>query len=177
MTGESASRRQWIHQALERYERPLVQYAYRFTGEIESARDVVQDTFLRLCKADRALVDGHLAQWLYTVCRNRALDVRKKEGRMHPDTELRFDPRSNGALTPRDRAERNETRERLVAAVKTLPEAQQEVFFLKFQDDLSYRQIAEVTGKSLGTVSNLVTAALKAVHQKLEPNLDSAQEG
>ncbi len=39
----------WIRQALERHERPLVHYAARLIGDVERARDVVQETFLRLC--------------------------------------------------------------------------------------------------------------------------------
>src|SRR5436189_2042695 len=74
---------QWIRQAVDRFEGPLTLYAARLLGgDVERARDVVQDTFLRLWESDRASVDGHLAQWLYRVCRNRALDVRRKERRM-----------------------------------------------------------------------------------------------
>ena len=69
---------------VERYEGQLVRYAARITGDVERGRDVVQDAFLRLWREDRAKVDGHLAEWLYTVCRNRALDVQRKERRMKP---------------------------------------------------------------------------------------------
>ncbi len=71
---------------MERFERPLVAYAARITGDVESGRDVVQDAFLRLCHEGPGVRD-HLAQWLYTVCRNRALDIRRKEHRMTPLTE------------------------------------------------------------------------------------------
>ena len=80
----------WIAQAVDRYEGPLTLYAARVLAgagshygiDVERARDVVQDTFLRLWESDRASVNGHLAQWLYRVCRNCALDVRRKESRM-----------------------------------------------------------------------------------------------
>jgi len=42
--------RQWIQDTVARYERPLCQYAYRLTGNFETARDAVQDTFLKLCR-------------------------------------------------------------------------------------------------------------------------------
>jgi len=48
------------------------------TGDIEQAREVVQDTFLKLCRQKPAQIRNYLAQWLYTVCRNRALDVLRK---------------------------------------------------------------------------------------------------
>src|SRR5438132_1705975 len=65
----------WVRSAVERFEGPLILYASRVLGDAEAARDVVQDTFLRLCAQTRAQVDGRLAEWLFTVCRNRSLDV------------------------------------------------------------------------------------------------------
>ena len=47
-------------------------YATRLLRDAETARDVVQDTFLKLCASEFASIDGHLAEWLFTVCRNRA---------------------------------------------------------------------------------------------------------
>ena len=58
--GES-SRADWVQAALLRYEQPLLRYALRVTADPERARDVVQDTFMRLCQADRSRVDGRLA--------------------------------------------------------------------------------------------------------------------
>ena len=79
---DSTEQGRWIRSAVEAYERPLVRYAARITGDVERGRDVAQEAFLRLCRADRASIDGHLAEWLFTVCRNRALDVKRKEMRM-----------------------------------------------------------------------------------------------
>ena len=77
----------WIREALDRHERPLVQYASRLLGDPERGRDVVQEAFLRLCDQDPAELDGHLAAWLYTVTRNRAFDILRKEKRMNPLSE------------------------------------------------------------------------------------------
>src|SRR5690242_6119246 len=72
----------WVRSAVSQFERPLTLYAARLLGDAERARDVVQDTVLKLCVQDRAEVDPHLAEWLFTVCRHRALDVLRKEKRM-----------------------------------------------------------------------------------------------
>ena len=74
----------FVQDALQRYERPLVRYALRYAGDLESARDAVQDTFLKLCTADVGRLNGKLAGWLFTVCRNRALDLRRKQRRSVP---------------------------------------------------------------------------------------------
>src|SRR5262245_42736184 len=73
---------QWMRAVVAKNERPLTAYATRLLGDVDQARDVVQDAFLKLWEADRASVNGHLGQWLYRVCRNRALDICRKEMRM-----------------------------------------------------------------------------------------------
>ncbi len=171
MTDGPGSRAAWIGAALERFEQPLLRYALRYTGNAELAREVVQDTFLRLCEADRARVDGHLTAWLYTVCRNRALDVRKKETRMNPLAEEQARAYPSRGPSPGAVAAGNEVHERVLAAVQSLPDREQEAFRLKFQDDLSYREISQVMGVSLGTVSKLVTTALDALRHELEGEL------
>ena len=84
----------WVRAAVDRFEGPLTTYACRLIGDRDRACDVVQDTFLKLCLQDRAWVDSHLAEWLFTVCRNRALDVLRKEGHMTrlSDEQLRSRP-------------------------------------------------------------------------------------
>ena len=63
----------WLAAVLRQYEGPLILYAARITKDLERARDVVQEAFLRLLKEDPATIESHLAEWLYTVCRNKAL--------------------------------------------------------------------------------------------------------
>jgi len=166
----------WIRQALERYEKPLIRYACRITGDLETARDVVQDAFLRLCQADRAKVDGHLAAWLYTVCRNRAFDVRKKEERMDALTDGRANVRPSDAPGPATVAERHEALAKVLDVLSELPQEAQEAFRLKFEDELTYREISHVMGVSLGKVSNLIATALDTMRQRLQGELGLAQE-
>ena len=170
------SKEAWVLEALERYEQRLLRYAARITGDLELARDVVQDTFLRLCGAERAEVDSHLAAWLYTVCRNRALDVRKKEGRMSPLDVAQAEARQDAVPGPDAVAERNETHALVLAVLDTLPENQQEAFRLKFENELTYREIGKTMDVSLGTVSNLIAGALTAIRERLRSETDLAQE-
>ena len=86
---EQPDRVTWIRSVLERHEGPLTRYAARITGDVELAREVVQETFLRLCDQPHLELQDHTAEWLFTVCRNRALDVRKKEQRMKRLSEAR----------------------------------------------------------------------------------------
>ena len=73
---------QFVEQALAQYEGPLIGYALGIVHDLDRARDVVQDTFIRLYQQDREKVQRGLKAWLFTVCRNRALDILRKEKRM-----------------------------------------------------------------------------------------------
>ena len=75
---------EWVRDVLAEYEAPLIRYAHSICGDLDRARDAVQDTFIRLCDADRERVEGYLAAWLYRVCRNRILEIMRKENRMQP---------------------------------------------------------------------------------------------
>src|SRR5437764_1308969 len=77
----SPDRRQWVLAALDQYEGRLLRYAQRLLGNLDEARDVVQFAFLRLCDESPYEMEGRLAPWLYTVCRNRCLDVLRASGR------------------------------------------------------------------------------------------------
>ena len=167
---------EWIEAALGRYEYPLLRCAVRITGDVETARDIVQDTFLKLCVADRAKVEDHLAAWLFTVCRNRALDLVRKEGRMGrlDDSQAVVDRSITGR--PGEAAAQREAYELLFEALASLPSQQQEAFRLKFQDDLSYREISQVMGKSLGTVSKLLSTALCSIRDRLRARVELVRE-
>jgi RNA polymerase sigma-70 factor (ECF subfamily) len=154
----------WLTQALERYEGPLLRYALRMTGNLERAREVVQDTFLKLWETDPKTVEDHLAPWLFTVCRNRVLDVQKKEKRMHPVEEpIVLAP----DIGPAEQYEKRQTQNTLFQLVDSLPPNQREVVRLKFQNDLSYREIAEVLGLSVSNVGFLLHTAIRAIRDKL----------
>jgi len=166
----------WVREALDTFERPLVRYARSITGDTERARDAVQETFLQLCKADRARVDDHLAPWLYTVARNQALSMVRKDGRMDPLSDAQATRLPDAAAGPHERAAANETHARVLALLDTLPEEQREACRLKFQDGLSYREIAQVMEVSLGKVSKLLAGALASLRQELTAGGLSAEE-
>jgi len=165
----------WVQQAMERHSGPLLRYAAGLTGNAETARDVVQETFLKLCRAERGRVEGHLAAWLYTVCRNLALDLHRKERHMAPWNEAAAATAESTAVPPSDAAERAEARTRADVWLGTLPKNQQEVIRLKFQDALSYEEISRVTGLSTSNVGYLIHTGLKALRQRLAATESAAQ--
>lgn len=157
----------WIRAALERYERPLIGHARGVTGDLERARDAVQETFLRLVRARREEVEPHLAEWLFTVCRNVALDMRRRERVMERTDGQLVDGRPGGEPDPVAVLEADERRGRVLALLDRLPAKQQEVLRLRFQAGLTYKEIQRVTGHSLGNVGYLIHVGIRTLRERL----------
>lgn len=163
---------QWVRAATQEHEASLLRYAFHLTGDSERARDCVQETFLRLVKAERKQVDGHLGPWLFRVCRTRALDMRRKEGRMSELSEVQLATTAAEGRTPAREVEMNESTAVVLKLMMELPEAQQEVIRLRFQSGLSYKEIAEVTERTVSHVGVLIHKALHALREKLTSESD-----
>ncbi len=178
MTGEPRHQHaEWITEALDRFEGPLVVYASRMLSDVHRARDVVQETFLRLCREERGRVEEHLAPWLYTVCRRLALDQIRRNGHMKPAGDALLDARPSAEPGPATKAETRDAVSRALEVLATLPPKQREVIELKLRHGLKYREIAEVTGHSLGNVGFLVHHGMKTLRARLAPEARRAAEG
>ncbi len=151
---------------LRRFERPLLQYATRILGDGDRARDVVQETFVKLQNERRQQIDHAPAKWLFTVCRNGALNICRKEKRMtYLDEEL-LERRESDQPAPFEQLEHKEASGFLLKILGTLPPRQQEVLQLKFQNDLSYQEISEITQLSVSNVGVMIHNALKTLRQR-----------
>ena len=167
MTTPALDNRQWLRSVVERHERPLMQYAVRLAGNLDRARDAVQETLLRLCREDRAKIEDHVGPWLYTVCRSRVLDMRRKDKPMASLESMPVDSPGAAEANPALAVQHSESVGLALQALAALPDNQQEVLRLKFQQGLSYRQIAELTDLSVSNVGFLIHRGLKALRGKL----------
>ena len=161
----------FVEKAMADYESPLIGYAASLLHDLDRARDVVQDTFIRLCQQDAAKVSEHLKTWLFTVCRNRALDVLRKESRIQELDEVRWQKVAGNELPPDQAALHEEKLATVMKALDRLSANQREVILLKFQQGLSYREIEQVTGLSQGNIGFLIHNGLKRVRELLPHDL------
>jgi RNA polymerase sigma-70 factor (ECF subfamily) len=162
-TGQS----DWVRLAADRYGGALLRYALLHTGSRELAQEVVQDTFVRLCGENPARLNSHLGQWLFTVCRNRALDVMKKERRMKPLDQEQIAIHLDTAPDPAVQVGDQEQIKSVLDLLIHLPAEQQEVLRLKFQGCLSYKEISQVTGHSISNVGFLIHTGIQTMRRKL----------
>jgi len=169
--GSGGVRDEFVERAMADYEGPLLGYAMGILHDLERARDVVQDTFIRLCQQDREKVGRGLKTWLYTVCRNRALDVLRKDRRLVEFEEGQAERIESTAAGPDQAADWDERVGQVMKALGRLSANQREVIGLKFQQGMSYREISEATGLSTGNVGFLLHTGLKRLRSLLPDDL------
>ena len=151
----------FLEETFAEHRAPLTRYATRLLGgDADRARDVVQDTFVRLMAQPAEAVNGHAPEWLFTVCRHRALDVLRKEGRMRAFAEGEVERVTTAEPRPGRALEQAETHAALLRLIDRLPPNQQEVVRLKFQNGFSYKEIARITEHSVTNVGFLIHTAV-----------------
>ena len=170
-TSRPPTRESVVERALADFESPLIGYACTILNDLDLARDVVQDTFVRLCQQDPAKVAGNLKPWLFTVCRNRALDVLRKDKRVQQLEDVQWQKVAGPDLQPDEQLERDERFSRLEIYLRRLSENQREVIILKFQHDLSYQEIHEVTGLTTGNIGFLIHTGIKRLRDLMPDDL------
>lgn len=150
----------FVQTAVAEYQAPLIRYAARLLGDPDRARDIVQDTFVKLMSQPPGALNGHLAEWLFTVCRHRALDILRKEGRMKRFEEGQAERVTADEPRPSKGMEVAEMHEAVFRLVDRLPPNQQEVIRLKFQNGFSYKEISRITELSVSNVGVLIHHAV-----------------
>jgi len=140
-------------------------FALQLTGRPELARDVAQDSLVRLFRQLDRFDDGRpLAPWLFTIVRNQVRDqARREKVRRHGSLDEWLEQGHERAASPETDpaalAERADLAGRIWRAVSGLSEAQREIVILRDYHDLSYHQIATVLSIPEGTVMSRLHAA------------------
>ena len=129
MVRRSPEGREWFRQTLIRLEGPLLRYTRKITGDLESAKEVVQESLLKLWKQNLAEIRGHVAPWLYTVCRNQAIDFKRRDKGM---TEL-----DDNLISYESYPEQELQKKEVFSEIAKLSSKHQEVLLLKFQEGMS----------------------------------------
>ncbi len=118
----------WLRGVVRQYEQPLIAFAARIVGDPELARDVVQDTFVRLGESGPwQFASGDPAKWLFKVCRNRAVDFCRRTKRLSfvDQAELESEPAPDES--PAEAVARRDDASALLRLVAGLSPRQQEV--------------------------------------------------
>lgn len=156
-------------------ESPLLTYALRLLGQRAQAEDAVQDAFMKLHAQFSEVREPR--KWLYRTVHNAALNFRRQAGKIVPlPTAASAEDSSSPASSqepadpeplPDEQIIRWEGIGLVRLSLGALDERSREVVRLKFDEDLSYKEISERTGLSTSHVGYLLHHALKAIAAEL----------
>ena len=158
-------RKEIVLKALDQFERPLLRYATRLlSGDENSARDAVQHAFMKLCEQQVSDLPDNLAPWLYTVCRNRTMDLLRRTRREPVANELQTDAAFAEEPDPASQLERVAMLRLVQELISQLAHSEREVADL-WSQGFSNREIAKVTGRNEGAVRVCLHRAIKSLRQ------------
>jgi RNA polymerase sigma-70 factor (ECF subfamily) len=142
--------------------------ALRYAGDEAAAMDIAQDTFLKLFSCIRDFRgEASFESWLYRLVVNACLDQKRRHRRLMPLVdELIGALRASGENVLRHLL-RLELSERVQSVVGTLPPEQRIVIVLRYTEGLSYEEIADALGCSMGTVASRLNRAHKVLERRL----------
>jgi RNA polymerase sigma-70 factor (ECF subfamily) len=175
----AAGQRDALEELFRRYRTPAYRVAYRLLGHEADALDAVQDGFVKaLTHLDGFRGQSSFKTWLLRVVSNAALDLGRQRGRRETLSLPGAAATDNGGgpTVPHDPTrglERADLRRQLNEALDALPEAQRKTFVLHADAGLSYREVADTLGISIGTVMSRLYYA----RQKLRAFLAGRTDG
>lgn len=150
-----------FRELVERYERPIFGLIVRIVRRAETAEDLAQEAFLKAYRAlGRFDPERKFSSWLFKIAHNTALDSLRREGReplsldapIGDQEEPPEPPVDPGAENPFDRAAGRDLGRALEAAIREIRPEYREILLLRFVEELSYEEIAEVLEAPMGTV-------------------------
>jgi RNA polymerase sigma-70 factor (ECF subfamily) len=148
---------------VKRYKDPLMNFVYRFVGDKDVCTDIVQDTMIKFyLNKDSYREFAKFSTWIYTIAGNLAKNELKRRRRRtifsidNNDDEKSLQIEDKAFVAP-DKATDGEIKNEIIqkALMKVKP-VYREVVILRDVQDLSYEEIADITGLSLGTVKSRI---------------------
>ncbi len=156
---------------IDKYKRKIYLTAYRLLGNHEDANDITQEVIIKTYKELKNFRrESSIYTWLYRITTNLSLnELKKKKIRKYFDFDeiedwLFKDEKQSPELSYRE----NELSNRIQEAINKLPEKQRVVFTLRYYDGLSYDEISEILGTSIGALKANYFHAINKLQKELK---------
>jgi len=167
-------RREAAERLAARYLRPCRAVALAIVGEIAGAEDVCQDAFVyALARIDDCRDPTRFGPWLFQIVRNRSRN-HVRDGRVRLADPIEQARLASTSPSPERLAEISEMRQRLLSALKELPEVRREVVLLHDLEGWTHRDIAQQMGLPIGTVASHLHHARRKLREILQDSEEEA---
>lgn len=165
----SSKGERWAFELLyERYFDKLVWFARGFVQDEQKAEDVVQEVFVRIIEKPEMFDAGKkFSTWVYTATGNACKNILRNEQNRSRILQQQVAPHYEESISMHDGAERSMLQEKIRMACNDLNEKEKNIFTLRFEQDLSIKEIAEIASMPEGSVKSSIYYLLK----KIAPHL------
>lgn len=157
---------------INRYIDHIYNFLFRYVRDRGRAEDLTQETFIKVWKnLNRFNPERKFKTWLFQIARNTALDfLRKKKSVNFSELEEEdsglFEP-ADSSPTPQEIFEKKETEIKIKEILDELPPKHSSVLVLYYQNQLNFREIAELSGESIDTVKSRHRRAISLLRKKI----------
>jgi RNA polymerase sigma-70 factor (ECF subfamily) len=173
-----AGDRQAFHTLFESYKDRVYSIAFHFSGEDSLAKDITQQVFLKLFTSiSQFRYDSEFTTWLYRIVANACVDEQRKNRRFVPFTQGVEVKNLMVRGSQEESFAKRQVSDSLQTAISGLSPKLRLPILLKYVEGLSYEEIAETLGCSIGTVSSRLNRGHKALARKLEHLRSSITSG
>lgn len=159
----------FFNELVRQYSEPLYWHVRGMVGSHEDADDLMQEIFIKAWKALPGFRgDSDHFTWLWRIATNEALGyLRKKRVRAALQFES-LDARAERVIDSDPWFDGDAAQRELSKAVAVLPEKQRSVFLMRYYEDLSYEQISEITGTSVGALKASYFHAVQRIRERVK---------
>src|SRR5262245_754576 len=163
------------------FERPVFALCFRMLGDAEEARDAAQETFLKVYRGLSGFRgDAGLKTWIYRIAINQAMNQKRWWRRRHREESISLDIRRGQSETtlgstlpartgsPEELAISSERERSIMRALDELKQEYRIALILREIEELSYEEIAETLGISIGTVKSRIARGREELRRRMK---------
>ena len=165
-----------LKEIFDKYHKKVYRIAYGVVRQREEALDIVQEVFIKLFRSIKNFKGrSQFYTYLYRMVMNTAIDHARKTGKQFIsslDEEGSFEPSDNIEKGPERVLLQKELEERVKSAMNKLPAEQKAALIFRDVEGLSYQEMAEAMGCSIGTVISRLHYGRKRIQELLKDYLD-----
>ncbi|MCD6066415.1 MAG: hypothetical protein K0S33_1241 [Bacteroidetes bacterium] len=153
----------------DRYFDKLVWFARGFMDDLQKAEDLVQEVFIKIIKRPELFdTDKKFSTWIYTVTGNVCRNALRDEQNRHRLMEEQIRPVHENSTVIHHQADYHLLKERIKKVLETLSNKERNIYLLRFEQELSIREIAEIMDIPEGSVKSGIYYLLKKFSNHLK---------